>query len=232
MRQNSARVTASNGAHEAEVLATLREDLMTGGDASRSPRRVLMDAILRDFPYSFETERLTIRGPLPGDGPKIREAILESKPELQLWMPWAVNVGTEEEYEALVRNAQLRFLAREDMWMILLYRERDMIIGGSGLHRIDWNVPKFEIGYWARTKFTGQGLISEAVKGISKFAFELLKAQRLEIRCDARNERSKAIPRRLGFTLEGTIRHDSRHHITNELRDTMVFAKLAKSDQV
>lgn len=186
-----------------------------------------MEAILREFPYSFETERLTIRGPLPGDGSRIRNAVLESQSELEPWLSWAVDVGSEDDYEARVRKAHLRFLAREDMWLILLLRNQDTLVGGSGLHRIEWSVPKFEIGYWARTRFAGQGFISEAVDGITEFAFKFLGARRVEIRCDSQNERSIAIPKRLGFTQEAIVRHDSRHHLTKQLRDTLVFAKLA-----
>jgi ribosomal-protein-serine acetyltransferase len=185
-----------------------------------------MDDILRDFPYSFETERLTIRGPLPGDGAAVRTAVLESQEELRPWMPWAVEIPSEAEYEARVRRGQLKFLAREDLWLMLLLKGTDTIIGGSGLHRIDWSVPRFEIGYWVRTAYARQGYITEAVAGITSFALRELGARRVEIRCDALNERSAAVPRRLGFTHEATLRHEDRHHLTKALRDTLIFAKV------
>lgn len=181
--------------------------------------------ILLDFPYSFETERLTIRGPLPGDAARIREAVIESHSELVPWMPWAVEVASERDYEIRVRKGRLKYLAREDLWMILLLKDTETVIGSSGMHRIDWSVPKFEIGYWARTSYSGQGYITEAVNGITSFAFDKLGAQRLEIRCDVKNTRSAAVARRAGFTLEGTLRNDVRDHF-GQLRDTYVFARL------
>ena len=42
--------------------------------------------ILMDFPESFETERLVIRSPLPGDGPEMYRAVSESFGELTPWM--------------------------------------------------------------------------------------------------------------------------------------------------
>ncbi len=187
-----------------------------------------MKPILRDFPYSFETERLTIRGPLPGDGLELFTAVTESQAELKPWMPWAVDLPDAEAYEARVREGRLKFLAREDLWMMLLLKGTDTIIGGSGLHRIDWDVPKFEIGYWVRTSYARKGYITEAVTGLTNFAFDVLGARRVEIRCDAKNERSAAIPRRLDFTLEGIIRHDDRDHLAKELRDTMIFSKIRR----
>ena len=108
---------------------------------------------------------------------------------------------------------------------MLLLKESDTIIGSSGLHRIDWSVPKFEIGYWLCTSHSGKGYMTEAVNGISAFAFEQLGAKRVEIRCDILNERSAAVARRTGFLHEGTLKAEARHHLTNELRDTMIFAK-------
>lgn len=181
--------------------------------------------ILFDFPYSFETERLTLRGPLPGDGRGVREAVLESQEELKPWMPWAMEVPSEEDYEVRVREGQLKFLAREDLWLMLLLKDTGTVIGGSGLHRIDWRVPRFEIGYWVRSSYAGQGYITEAVEGITAFAFNILGARRLEIRCDAKNTRSAAVARRAGYVLEGTFRNDARDHF-EQLRDTHVFARV------
>ncbi len=184
-----------------------------------------MKPIMRDFPFEFETERLTIRGPLPGDGTAVREAVLESQNELKEFMPWAVDIPNEEEYETLIREGHLRFLERKDLWMLLFLKGTNTVVGSSGFHRINWSVPRFEIGYWARTSFTRQGYITESTKALNEFAFDVLGAKRVQIRCDVLNKRSAAIPQRLGFTLEGILKHDSRNHLTNDLRDTMVFAK-------
>jgi RimJ/RimL family protein N-acetyltransferase len=109
--------------------------------------------------------------------------------------------------------------------MMLTLKDDGLIVGGSGLHRIDWSIPKFEIGYWVRTSHAGQGYITEAVKGIARFAFNTLGAHRVEIRCDVKNGRSAAVARRAGFTLEGTLHNDARDHF-GHLRDTYVFARI------
>lgn len=68
--------------------------------------------------------------------------------------------------------------------------------------------------------------MTEAVQGITAFAFEELKARRVEIRCDPQNVKSRAIPERLGFVLEGILRNDLLSVDGKELRDTCVFAKV------
>lgn len=108
--------------------------------------------------------------------------------------------------------------------MMLILKATDTIIGGSGLHRIDWNVPKFEIGYWVRSSYAGQGYITEAVTGITSFAFNTLGARRVEIRCDVKNVRSSAVARRAGFALECTTHNDARDHF-GLLRSTHIFTR-------
>lgn len=185
-----------------------------------------MKPIMREFPYEFESERLMIRGPLPGDETAVHQAVVESHEELKPWMPWAVEIASVEDYMVRVREEQLSYLARTNMWMLIFLRETGTLIGCSGYHRFNWDVPALEIGYWVRTGYGGHGYITESTARLTELAFDELGAKRVEIRCDALNERSAAVPQRLGFTLEGILKHECRHHLTNELRNTMIFAKV------
>lgn len=176
-------------------------------------------------PEQFETERLLIRAPQPGDGKAINDAVRESIDELRVWMPWAQAVPSLAESETWAREGALMFRNREDLPLLLFRKSDGIYLGGSGMHNIAWDVPRFEIGYWLRTSVTGQGYMTEAVRGITAMAFEQLHAVRLEIRCDARNKRSAAVALRCGFTLEATLHSDSRAPDGN-LRDSLIFARL------
>lgn len=101
------------------------------------------------------------------------------------------------------------------------------LVGSSGLHRMDWTVPKFEIGYWCRSRFTGKGYITEAVCGISAFAFEALDAGRLEIRGDSQNHRSVTVAEQSGFTPEGKLRNYARAP-DGSTRDTLIFSSVSE----
>ncbi len=182
-----------------------------------------VNPILLDFPDSFETERLTIRSPMPGDGAELQAAVAESIDDLRPWMPWADHVPTVEEEEEAVRQGRARFLKREDLWLLLFLKGTHTLVGGSGLHRINWDVPSFEIGYFVRSRFARQGYITEAVRGVTRFAFETLGARRVEIHCDARNERSRRVAERAGFELEATL-HKHALAPDGNLRDTLIYA--------
>lgn len=184
-----------------------------------------MKPILIDFPEEIYTERLFIRKPMPGDGKAVNAAMQNSMNELRAWVAWAHKEQSEQDVEANLREAHAKFLTREDLRLHLFHRETGEFIGCSGLHRINWDVPKFEIGYWIDTRYSGNGYITEAVEAITKFAFSELKAKRVEIRCDPKNVRSRSIPERLGFTLEGIIKNDELSADRTEIRDTCIFAK-------
>lgn len=182
--------------------------------------------ILRDFPTSFETKRLLIRRPEAGDGAELNAAVHETWEDLHEWMPWAMRRPNVEESEEVVRRAHAKFVQREDLMLFLFLKGAKTLVGGSGLHRIDWNVPSFDIGYWCRKRFQGEGYVTEAAAGVAEFAVRELAARRLVITCDVENEKSAAIARRVGFVQESLMRNARRHHLSGELRDTLVFSRV------
>ncbi|WP_433945198.1 GNAT family N-acetyltransferase [Paenibacillus sp. SN-8-1] len=180
--------------------------------------------ILLSFPEEFETERLTIRAPRFGEGALINEAICESVNELKPWLPFARVLPTVDESEAYVRRARLNFLERTDLVLHLFDKHTNQFVGSSGLHRFDWDIRNFEIGYWLRTSRTGQGLALEAVHGITAFAVNYLDAKRLEIRCSPANQPSRRVAERAGFTQEGILRNANLDE-RGAQADIMIFAK-------
>lgn len=184
-----------------------------------------INPIMLDFPEQFESERLLIRAPLWEDGTALNEAVHESIEELRPWMPWAQSLPSIEESESGIRQSRLEFLERKDLRLLLMDKHTGRIVGSSGLHRLDWEARRFEIGYWVRTSCAKQGYVTEAVHAITDFAIRELLANRIEIRCDERNVRSAQVATRCGFTLEGILRKDNAD-CQGGLRNTMVFSKV------
>ena len=193
-----------------------------------------MDPILIDVPERIETERLVLRAPRAGDGAIVNEGIRASHAELAPWMPWAGTLPTLDESEAHCRRQQARFILREDFVLLMFVRDADggegEFAGGTGLHRIDWTLRKFEIGYWRRTGCAGRGFVTEAVRAVSRLAFDSLAARRVEIRMDDANERSWRVAERAGFTLEALLRFDSATP-KGEPRSTRIYARVRGAEE-
>ena len=179
------------------------------------------------LPMPILTPRLLIRPPQAGDGPAYHAAVNASREHLRRFLPWVDSSHlTQEDSENMVRMFQAKFQTRSDVILALFDRHTQQLYGGSGMHRMDWSVPSFEIGYWIHKDHEGQGLVTEAVNAITRYAFTQLQAQRVEIRCETDNVRSRAVAERLGFERDGILRHDRRKIHSGELTDTWVHSRL------
>jgi RimJ/RimL family protein N-acetyltransferase len=143
--------------------------------------------------------------------------------ELTAWMTWPREHRTVDDSEASSRRARVAFLQRSELRLHLYLRGTRTLVGSSGLQGIDWEVPKFEIGYWCRTGYTGHGYITEAVLGITEFAFDTLGARRVEIRCDSRNLPSARVAERAGFELEARL-NNNEVSTDGEPKNTLIYA--------
>ena len=174
--------------------------------------------------YRVETARLVIRCWQPADAPLLKAAIDVSIEHLLPWMPWAANEPTDIETKiALIRRFRGQFDLGQDFTYGIFDREETQALGGTGLHtRLGPDAR--EIGYWVRADRITQGIAAEAAAALTRVAFEIDKLDRIEIHCDAENVRSAAVPRKLGFTHEATLR---RRRVAGKVRDTLVWTLLA-----
>ncbi len=173
------------------------------------------------------TERLKLVPPSLALQPQMLNAILSSQNELGEYLPWVPHALTEqasiEDTEKAIRNFD-KF--EEELRFSIIHSQSEELIGAIGLIIRDKSVPFFEIGYWLRTESTGLGYVTEAVKGLEQYAFDHLKANRVEIRAAEGNAKSRNIAERCGYHLEGVYRND-RLLPSGELSNTAVYSKIA-----
>lgn len=175
------------------------------------------------LPERLDTSRLRLRAPVPADASMVNEAVLDSFDDLNAWMEWAAQRPSLADSRAFCEQAVRDRSAGRACPLLMLDAGDGRMLGATGFARVDWQVPAFEVGYWCRSRCTGRGYATEAAGALTRFAFETLGARRVELRIDARNDRSVAVAERLGFALEGTLRHDVRDH-HGVLRDTRIYA--------
>lgn len=182
------------------------------------------DHAFSELETGLETERMLIRTPRPEDAPALWAAIDESREHLGPWIHWVKHYQTPRDADRFIEGAAMDFAGRRELFLAMFSRdEPGRLLGGTGFHNIEWEIPALEIGYWLRASAAGRGYMTEAVAAQCAFAVDRFGAKRISITCDANNVRSAAIPRRLGFAQEGHLRNAGlTPH--GQIRDTLIFA--------
>lgn len=158
------------------------------------------------IPREIVGPRVRLRPLRLSDAPAVWDAIEESRKHMERWLPWVPKTRSAADERRAIAGMRGRWRRREDFVVGIFDRLTGRYLGGSGLHKINWERRCFEIGYWIRASAEGRGYVSETVRLLTCFAFDRLGAERVEIFMHPRNARSEAVAKRLRFVYEGTAR--------------------------
>jgi ribosomal-protein-alanine N-acetyltransferase len=151
----------------------------------------------------LETQRLILRQLVMEDLDEL--FALYSDPEIRRYFPDGVKnyEDTKEELEWFLDGHPEH--PELGLWATV-HKETGKFIGRCGL--LPWDIDgKFEveIAYLLDKSFWGQGLATEAAKGILRYGFETLKLSRLICLIDPENIASQNVAKRIGMTLERRV---------------------------
>ncbi len=183
--------------------------------------------LLLPLPSELVGERIKLRPLRRGDGAELFAVVDRSRDHLRRFLPWVDKTQGIDDCETTARRLGAKWILREDLVLSIRLRGTDRLIGGTGLHRFDFEVRSFEVGYWIEKASEGQGFVQEAVRLVAALAIRRLDARHVRIHCDATNERSARVPRALGFSEEARLRCNTTTP-TGEVRDTLVFGLTAE----
>jgi RimJ/RimL family protein N-acetyltransferase len=176
--------------------------------------------------YRIATRRLVLRCWAPTDAPQLKASIDASLDHLRPWMPWAQRHPQEvETLVELLRGWRARFDLDQDYVYGIWNRSEDQVLGGTGLHTRA-GAQALEIGYWIHADHINRGLATETAATLTRVAFEVNQVERVEIYNDPENVRSAAVPQKLGFVHEATLRQRTTNP-DGEPRDAMIWTLLA-----
>ena len=146
-----------------------------------------------------------------------------NRERLREWLPWLDQCRTLSDTQTFIREALEQF-GRNRGFSAGIWHQ-GALAGVIGFHGIDWPNRSASLGYWIDQGHEGKGLISLSVRAMTDHAFGSWQLNRMVIRCATANLRSRAIPERLGFTLEGTLRQ--AENLYGSYVDLVVYGILA-----
>jgi len=160
--------------------------------------------------------------------PQFAEEIFEltdrNRTMLRNWLPWVDSTKEAKDTRDFLTEQLTLFAEAKALHSTIFYDGK--IAGVLGFNSIDAQNMSGHIGYWLSAEFQGKGIMTESVRELMNIGIEFYSLERFEIRCAVGNLKSRAIPERLGFTNEGTIRRAEK--VYDKWFDHIVYGKLAR----
>jgi ribosomal-protein-serine acetyltransferase len=143
---------------------------------------------------------------------------------LRPWHPWVDLIRSTSDVDRFISD-WLQQLAKNRGFHAGIWHE-GRLCGEINHLNIDWLNRSTVLSYWLDKGRQGRGIMTAACRAFVSHAFHTLRLNRVTIECASLNTRSRGIPERLGFKLEGVIRgaewlhdHFADHAIYGLLKD-------------
>lgn len=158
------------------------------------------------------------------DAQQVWELTDQSREHLRQWLPWLDHNTSVEDSINFIKASLKSYANGRGMNTVILYKSK--IAGIAGYNEIDTINKIAYIGYWLGDTYQGNGIMTRVTKALTEYAFEHLKLNRVQITAAVENRKSRAIPERLGFVNEGSIRQ--AEWLYDHYVDHVVYGMLAK----
>jgi [ribosomal protein S5]-alanine N-acetyltransferase len=188
---------------------------------SRRPSRADLLRRLKD--PVVVTRRLALILPDPARVPELVRLFRDR--EISRWTLHIPFPYRASDARTWLRRAPGRRRKGSDLSLLMVRRSDDVLVGGVGLHGLDSDHDRAELGYWVGRPFRRQGYGSEAARALTAYGFRRLALHRVEARVFPGNSASAGVLRAAGFRREGWLRESVRKAGT--FRDEWVYARLA-----
>ena len=170
-------------------------------------------------------DTLCLRSFQSQDAPTLFALTEANRDYLKQWLPWLNVVRQESDSLKFIEESHQQ--AEEKKGYQFGIWQDEILVGVIGTHAISWGNRSTSIGYWLGQTYQGRGIMTRACRALLDHIFNDMGLNRVEIACATGNTGSCAIPRRLGFTLEGT-----RHQVEwlyDHYVDHYIFSLLAQN---
>lgn len=169
-------------------------------------------------------EDLELRILDPSDAQAFFDLTRKNNKHLRQWLGWLDDDKTVADTEKYIIESNKRFSDKEGLDLAIFYENKQA--GGIGLFPWDTANKKTSIAYWLAEEFQSKGIMSDSLKKVIDYAFTEMELNRIEITVAIENTRSSALPKKLGFILEGISREGS--WLYDHFVDLEVYSLLAK----
>lgn len=167
---------------------------------------------------------IELRSVVERDAAEIFKIVKRNYAHLRPFLHWVTEDYSLESALDFISQTRKADAEKTSRTFGIFYQEK--LVGIIGFVNFSWTSRRTEIGYWIDKDYEGKGIVTESCKALINYAFEELDMNRIEIRCATENTRSRAVPERLNFKLEGVLRQSLWRH--TRFFDMAIYSLLAE----
>jgi ribosomal-protein-serine acetyltransferase len=127
-----------------------------------------------------------------------------NRKHLRPWHPWIELIKSTADLDRFITKWLQQFCNNRGFYAGIWHE--GTLCGVINHLNVDWANRSTVLSYWLDEDHQGRGIMTAACRALVTHAFETLKLNRVTIECASENTRSRRIPERLGFKLEGIVR--------------------------
>lgn len=142
------------------------------------------------------------------DAKELFELVDSNRSYFKQWLPWLSYNTKIEDTQQFILECKSNY--ENGISLILGINYQGKLVGSVSFNIINTTHNNAEIGYMLSQDYIRKGLITKCCKTLINYGFEKLELNRVTIKCATENTKSRAIPERLGFKLEGIIEQNER----------------------
>jgi ribosomal-protein-serine acetyltransferase len=149
-------------------------------------------------------DHTSLRSIQEADAADIFGLVDANRDHLREWLPWLDSNRSVDDTLAFIRFVRPR--EAEGRAFTGVVEHDGEVCGLAAFNFIDPVSRACEIGYWLRRDRQGRGIVSACCRSLIEHAFDSLNLNRVNIPVAVGNAKSRAIPERLGFHIDGRLR--------------------------
>jgi RimJ/RimL family protein N-acetyltransferase len=146
--------------------------------------------------------------------------------EPELWTHSLIQANSPEQMKSYIEKALEGRKEKNSYAFLVLDKRKNQYAGSTRFYDIQVDNASLQLGFtWYGKEFQGTGLNKNCKYLLLKFAFEVLKMERVEFRADNENQRSINAMKSIGCVVEGVLRSNT-YKPDGKRRDSIVLSIL------
>lgn len=167
---------------------------------------------------------LLLRSITEEDADVIYRSLDENREIMRRWLPFVDELHSSDDELVFIHSVLAQ--PEEVRCHSFVILDCGTFCGLIGFVNADFNNKKTEIGYWLVPDAWHKGIMTKAVKCLTRWAFDKWGMNRVQIKCAVKNVESNSVACRCGYVLEGTER--AGELLSDGFADLNVYSMLAE----